>query len=521
MLKNDTNQNLPQEAPKSGGLMPQSPGKILSAFSKKNLVRWLPLLIVLLVAAFLRFYQLGAESLWLDEVMSIQESGSTITQIAALSNQPPLYFLLLRFWIYLFGTGEIAIRSLSAVIGVAAVAIIFLVGRALFNRRAALTVAFLSAFSAFQIYYSQDTRGYILLMLLSALSFLFFIKMLRGGRAYYFLAYLISSLLMGYTHSYGWLIIAAQVLYLLIFRPDYRALKWKYLITFIALFILLIPQVLLLKNNVFSFSSQGFWIPAPTIGSIANTLGLFSASEEWLPGLLVTMAVFAGLSIWGLFSCRHRSALVDGKSTFGYLKERLSGLRMDSYRESILLILWLFVPILIAFAESRLYIPIYWHRYLIGSSPALILLVAKGLDKIGPRAVFYAIMVAIVVFSSPGLYLYYARDVKAQWREVAQFIEDNSRANDVLVFNLDKSRAPFNYYFKGKLPEVAANTNIDNLDAVISPFSATDGPRRYWIIASPFNIPEKNYNNLISIHGRESILLEKRYVGISVILFSP
>jgi len=125
--------------------------------------------LVLAISLFLRFYDLGTESIWLDEAESIRESALSPRGIAEHANQPPLYFLLLRGWIHLFGTGEIALRSLSAVFGVLAVWLVFLVGKALFNPRVGLISAFLTSFAYFPLAHSQDTRAYSLLLLLSLL----------------------------------------------------------------------------------------------------------------------------------------------------------------------------------------------------------------------------------------------------------------------------------------------------------------------------------------------------------------
>jgi mannosyltransferase len=103
------------------------------------------LISILLIALFLRFYELGTESIWLDEAESIHESALSVQQIAQHTNQPPLYFLILRIWIDLFGTSETALRSISAIFGVLAVGIVFLVGRSLSNPRVGLIGAFLAS----------------------------------------------------------------------------------------------------------------------------------------------------------------------------------------------------------------------------------------------------------------------------------------------------------------------------------------------------------------------------------------
>jgi mannosyltransferase len=493
----------------------------LSPFVKTRAPWWVLLAAILLVAAVLRFYQLGTESLWMDEAWSIRESGESISQIVAHSNQPPLYFLILRFWIRLWGTGESAIRSLSAVIGVAAVGVTFLTGSALFGRRAALVAALLSAISAFQIYFSQEARGYALLMLLTALSFLFFIRSLRSDRMSDHIAYLASSLLMGYTHFFSWFLILAQVAYLLLRPPVGRARRLKHLITFAALFVFLIPQLLLLKGIAASLTGGGFWIATPTLATIAETMQLFSVSPEWRIGSYAVTAMFAGLSLWGLFSLRRRSDPPDPSSIPARIRSLASRLRLDGPGESLLLVLWLFVPVTVAFVESRLLTPIYWHRYLIGSSPALVLLVAKSLARINRRSIFWVALTAIVLMSSPGLYRYYENDVKEQWREVAALVESESLADDTIVFNVDLAAGPFRYYFKGSQAEALAGRDLADLDAIVAARGAAGPQGRYWLLISQSYDRQEILDRLTSGYGLQSVLLERQYVGVLVILLNP
>ncbi len=80
------------------------------------------IVIALVVASgiFLRFYTHSA--LWLDEALTVDRSSLPVRDIATSLKQdgaPPLYYYLLHYWMDLFGQSDLAIRSLSGVIGVA------------------------------------------------------------------------------------------------------------------------------------------------------------------------------------------------------------------------------------------------------------------------------------------------------------------------------------------------------------------------------------------------------------------
>jgi mannosyltransferase len=155
------------------------PGYLINRVTSERV--FVPLSLIILSGAILRIYHLGTESLWHDKLGSIEGSlqnlASVIESSGRFHNQPPLYFVLLHFWMIFFGTSEIAVRSLSAIFGTLAIFVIYKVGVELFDRGVALLSGFLSAVSWFYIYYSQEARAYTLILVLTSLSFLSFIKM--------------------------------------------------------------------------------------------------------------------------------------------------------------------------------------------------------------------------------------------------------------------------------------------------------------------------------------------------------
>jgi len=131
------------------------------------------LLALLLLASFLRFYRLDAQSFWNDEGNSARIAERPVDLIlegAEGDIHPPGYYLLLHAWRAAVGHSEFALRSLSVVAGLALVIFTYLLGRHLFDDTTGLIAASLAALSPFAIYYSQETRMYALLAALSAAS---------------------------------------------------------------------------------------------------------------------------------------------------------------------------------------------------------------------------------------------------------------------------------------------------------------------------------------------------------------
>ena len=131
---------------------------------------------ILLLATGLRFYRLESQSFWNDEGNSArlsERSPRLIIEGTASDIHPPLYYLLLRGWRELVGATEFSLRSFSAFFGVVLTAVTLALGRLWFraekDRPVPLLAAFLIAINPTLIYYSQETRMYLLFPLLATL----------------------------------------------------------------------------------------------------------------------------------------------------------------------------------------------------------------------------------------------------------------------------------------------------------------------------------------------------------------
>jgi mannosyltransferase len=138
------------------------------------------------IAAVLRLWHLGHQSLWVDEFAALSTALAPLTQIPAqaLRNdafEPPLYFWLLHGVIKAAGVSEWSLRSISAVAGILTVPIIWLLVRDLTGiPRMAHAAALLLAANPLHIWYSQEARPYALLVLLGFSALLCLTRALRG-----------------------------------------------------------------------------------------------------------------------------------------------------------------------------------------------------------------------------------------------------------------------------------------------------------------------------------------------------
>ena len=152
------------------------------------------IVLVLLLAAFLRFHRLEAQSFWNDEGNSARLSERSIALIiegTASDIHPPLYYLLLRGWREVVGASEFSLRALSAFAGIGTVAATFALGKVVASRSlegsgppvVAPVAALLAAVNPALVYYSQEARMYSLLALLATLATLLLIRWWRATRS--------------------------------------------------------------------------------------------------------------------------------------------------------------------------------------------------------------------------------------------------------------------------------------------------------------------------------------------------
>jgi hypothetical protein len=108
--------------------------------------------------------------LWLDEALSVNIAGLPLGDITGAlehDGHPPLYYALLHGWMELFGEGDVAVRALSGLFGVACLPLAWVAGRrAGGSVAAAAATTLVVGLSPFAVRYATEARMYSLLMLL-------------------------------------------------------------------------------------------------------------------------------------------------------------------------------------------------------------------------------------------------------------------------------------------------------------------------------------------------------------------
>lgn len=395
----------------------------------------LALAAVLALAAAMRFWGLGRESLWWDEAYSVAWSQHDYAWILDLmvnrDYHPPEYYFLLHAWMQAFGSSEVAVRSLSALLGVAGVGAAYMLGRAMFRPAVGLIFAVLVSVSGFHLYYSQETRSYALLFATSVLAmhayWTFFHG--RGDRRLRLTYYVVAAALVLYAHYTGVFVLAAQFVHratILGMRPERQELKW-WAASQAAIGIVYLPWFLVLLRQAGRLQ-EGFWMGA-----------LFEAGA---PDFSVsgTMALIAGSGVVALFLwLLIANGLV--RATLGGINRERNPDDSDDHNpypaaKILLLVAWFLCSLLLPYFQSLVSQPIYVSRIMIPALAPFLLLAAVGLGRIRHPVLKLGAIALVVGLSMPGLAAYYGTSAKEEWRQAVADIEAAAAPNaTVVLFN--------------------------------------------------------------------------------------
>jgi mannosyltransferase len=458
----------------------------MNPISRDNKTFWF--LAILILAFLLRIYDLSGESIWLDEGRSVSVARMSIPALItenSQDNHPPLYSILLHYWMLLFGYSEFSTRFLSVIFSVLSLCILYQIGVNIFNRQIAWFSALLMTVSVFHIQYAQEIKSYALMLLLILLSYLFFIRILIKQRMADMVLYVIATVLLLYTHFLGISTILAQVIYLLAcffmgdrFKPRYRT---SWILIYIFIFILFLPWFGFLLSRTLDLQ-QNFWVKKPDLFSLPQVLLIYSGTYTpcGIAALVISLLLIL-LSVWP--------------------KKKTT----ESHPESIaypglLLSSWFLVPLLVPFIISLFSASIFMARITIGALPAFLLLVTIGLSNLNKPIVEKITLAILVILSLINVIIYYQEINKERWREAVTFVESNAHSGDLIIIHEEYCLVnAFDYYarredlVKTGFPPAGKIINSETITGLQNLTTSND---RVWLVISHSHDPD----NLIISH---------------------
>ena len=177
------------------------------------------LLLALTVAGlFLRFFNLGFNSLWLDEATTYNVALGTFSGIwqamASGDFNPPLFYWIEHVMLTV-GNNEAILRLAPALFGILTIPVLYCVGKEFLDRNVGLIAAAAAVFSPFLLYYSQEARAYSMALFFITFAMVFYLKALKDNSVRNWALFGILSALAFWSHFYVFVLIASLVIYAL------------------------------------------------------------------------------------------------------------------------------------------------------------------------------------------------------------------------------------------------------------------------------------------------------------------
>src|SRR5689334_13089964 len=234
-------------------------------------------------ALLLRSTELGI-GLWIDEGLSVGIANRPLGAIPHALQQdgsPPLYYMLLHFWLDLAGDGERGVRALSLLFGLIAIPAAWWAGKAIWrSTRAGWFAAVAMAFNPFLAQYSQEARMYTLVALLAIPATACFVRAYaldEPRRKPWIAGFAISEAVALYTHNWPIFFamaaaVAWAILWYLADKPRRRELFRDGLLGFGGAVVLYLPWVPTTLNQAAHTGAP--WSDAPALDSLLGVPGV-------------------------------------------------------------------------------------------------------------------------------------------------------------------------------------------------------------------------------------------------------
>lgn len=381
---------------------------------------WLAATSLVLLGVVIRTLFLNQHNIWFDEAITFfiaKLPFSNLLLAAAADNSPPLYALLLHFWVKLMPKSELILRLPSFLFGLGS---LYLVSKVLpfWNLKPSKPqILYLFLFSPFLVYLSSENRNYSLLLFLALLTLYLFYRFLDCGQKKYFLFLSVSLILFFYTHYFALLYIPT-LLTLIWQKKVYRKKLFEVIFAFMIALISFLPWLIFLKN-----------IPHPLpyyYYPLKGTVGLFVATilgDLREPFFAKTTPVYYQILFLGILIY----------AAFIFIKAAIH------YSAHLIILLAVFLPLLTLILIS-LFLPIFSIRPLIIFLPFIYFFFSFGITNNRSQKLIVLGFLALLLIQR-----FDNRFRFEQYKDASRFLNNNS-TQEVIIHTSTLTYYPFRFY---------------------------------------------------------------------------
>lgn len=258
------------------------------------------------IAAFaFAFVGLSAEGYWTDELFTLflvnhHGGAAEVWRRALTDTHPPLYYLLLYGWAQVFGLSEPALRALSGLFCIGAVAALALGTRRAFTLNGRLFAAAVAVTSPFWFMQSQNVRNYALCLLATSILAVLAIRARASQReggtvpASVVAGLALAGAVGAFSHFYAFLATGLLYLYLILTVPS-RRLRVSLILAGAAIFAVEVAYMRLLMRTT-QQNTHDMWFRADAPFFAHQT---FEALQGLIaPGALAAIVALALTAPW-------------------------------------------------------------------------------------------------------------------------------------------------------------------------------------------------------------------------------
>jgi len=485
-----------------------------------TLHRWEPYALAGLAVVSLaaRLYDLTGESLWYDEAYSVWTSRMDIGSASRLWDwqvEFPLYYLLLHYWIRLFGSGEWAVRVFGSLAGAATIVPLWLWARDVGGPYVAVAAGALLALNPYHVWYSQEVRMFPWAVLATVVSSLAFGRLMHSGGWGWWALHAASTGLGFHLHYYiGWVVIAqnAVMLWTMLRRQEQiggqgsRRLLGFWALDQLIVLLLALPAMAVFATKLLTFNQWG-WVAAKYGAPgwrdvlsliLLDAVGVAAPAPQSLPWL--------GAGVW--MAC--------GLVALVGVREDWARRRLTQAATMTLL------PLGLVFLVGQL-ASVWVPRHLLLFLPGLLLVIAVGAVRL--KRIGIVALIVLLAINGLGLAGMYADQQKEDWRGVAQYIRQHALTDDVIVLIDAECRVPFNYYYgDGNArvgvsryahdPAIAAELSLDTAMKEIERLRAG---KTLWVVVS--HADGGNLNDRLGVLDDLERVQTPDFVGLELVAY--
>jgi uncharacterized membrane protein len=382
------------------------------------------------VAFVWKLFYIGVRDVCIDEPFTIFNAQLSLKEILLLPTKnepnPPLFMLILHFWIKLFGISPYSVRIIPLLFNALTPVFIYLTGKKTSNFPGGIIAAGLFILSSYQFYFGIETRTYSLLLCATSAAIYYLFSLIQNPEKKVYLAGLIlSDIALVYCHYFGFFVLFTEFLTALYYFRNKLALK-KILIALVTTVISFLPMWVILVKQFF-LSKKQTWVKPPEASFYWREIVMFMNSKMVI---WITLALIGtGILLW------------------------LTGKQKKHFPDKIVtLFFFWFIPYTLMFFVSTK-VPMFENRYVMYNSIGLYLFVGTTVAFLFQEQKYILWVASALVLFLMGFNMQTRREFIAyrETKKAVDFVKEHQTKDVLTIVYPHWNDYEFAYYYDLKI----------------------------------------------------------------------